>query len=297
MTPPATALLDPFTPFAAPFLARPLLLLIALAVAAGTVGVLVHLRRLEFSADGLTHAVFPGLAIGAALGGAAGLLPGAIGAALVAAVVLALIARRGQPRDTAVAIVLTTFFSLGVVLISAAEGVAGSLGDFFFGRLLTITWGDLWVALALIGVGVALVVTTARPQLFAAFDAAGARRAGLPVLALEMTGTVAVALVVVAASASVGTLLALAVVIVPAAAARAVTRSLRTAVVVAIAFGAVTAWLGLWLVVQLAALGVDAAPGATVALTMIAGYLLALAAGALRSRSSASGALAVAGAR
>lgn len=285
MRPPAiAALLDPFTPFAAPFLARPLLLLVALAVAAGTVGVLVHLRRLEFSADGLTHAVFPGLAIGAALGGAAGLLPGAIGAALVAAVVLALIARRGQPRDTAVAIVLTSFFSLGVVLVSASQGVAGSLSDFFFGRLLTITWGDLWVALALIAIGVALVVGTAGPQLFAAFDAPGARRAGLPVLALETVGTVAVALVVVAASASVGTLLALAVIIVPAAAARAVTRSLPTAVVVAIVFGAVTGWLGLWVVVQLAELGVDAAPGATVALTMIAGYLLALGAGALRGR-------------
>ncbi|MGC5076493.1 metal ABC transporter permease [Agrococcus sp. DT81.2] len=300
--PAIAALLDPFTPFAAPFLARPLLLLIALAVAAGTVGVLVHLRRLEFSADGLTHAVFPGLAIGAALGGAAGLLPGAIGAALVAAVVLALISRRGQPRDTAVAIVLTSFFSLGVVLVSASQGVAGSLSDFFFGRLLTITWGDLRVALVLIAIGVALVVATAGQQLFAAFDAAGARRAGLPVLALETVGTVAVALVVVAASASVGTLLALAVVIVPAAAARAVTRSLRTAVVVAIMFGAVTGWLGLWLVVQLAQLGVDAAPGATVALTMIGGYLLALAAGSvrargLRGRSQGSAAIATAGAR
>jgi zinc/manganese transport system permease protein len=292
MSAPATAaLLDPFTPFAAPFLARPLLLLIALAVAAGTVGVLVHLRRLEFSADGLTHAVFPGLAIGAALGGAAGLLPGAIGAALVAAVVLALIARRGQPRDTAVAIVLTTFFSFGVVLVSASQGVAGSLSDFFFGRLLTITWDDLWVALALIAIGVALVVATAGPQLFAAFDAAGARRAGLPVLALEIAGTVAVALVVVAASASVGTLLALAVIIVPAAAARAVTRSLSTAVAVAILFGAVTGWLGLWVVAQLAALGVDAAPGATVALTMIVGYLLALGVGAVRAGSVRAGAL------
>ena len=80
---------------------------------------------------------------------------------LVAAVVLALIARRGQPRDTAVAIVLTSFFSLGVVLVSATEGIAGSLSDFFFGRLLTITWGDLWIALVLIAVGVALVAATA----------------------------------------------------------------------------------------------------------------------------------------
>ncbi|HET8868261.1 MAG TPA: metal ABC transporter permease, partial [Agrococcus sp.] len=133
-------------------------------------------------------------------------------------------------------------------------------------------------------VAVALVVATAQQQLFAAFDAAGARRAGLPVLALELIGTVAIALVVVAASASVGTLLALAVVIVPAAAARALTRSLPSAILLAIGFGAVTGWLGLWLVVQLAELGMDAAPGATVALTMIAGYLVALGAGALRAR-------------
>lgn len=280
----SSRLADPFTPFVAPFLARPLLLLVALAVAAGTVGVLVHLRRLEFSADGLTHAVFPGLAIGAALGGAAGLLPGAIGAALAAAVVLALISRHGQPRDTAVAIVLTTFFSFGVVLVSLSRGSGGSISDFFFGRLLTITWGDLGVALVLIAIAVVLVAATARQQLFAAFDAAGARRAGLPVLALELIGTVAIALVVVAASASVGTLLALAVVIVPAAAARALTSSLPAAMAIAIVFGAVTGWLGLWLVVQLAELGVDAAPGATVALTMIAGYLLALGAGGLRAR-------------
>ncbi|WP_405218692.1 metal ABC transporter permease [Agrococcus sp. Ld7] len=275
-------LVDPFSPFSAPFLARPLLLLVALAIAAGTVGVLVHLRRLEFSTDGLTHAVFPGLAIGAALGGTAGLLPGAIGAALAAAVVLALLSRRGQPRDSAVAIVLTTFFSFGVVLVSLSRGTGGSISDFFFGRLLTITWSDLGVALTLIAIAIALIVGTGRQQLFAAFDAAGARRAGLPVLALEIIGTVAIALVVVAASASVGTLLALAVVIVPAAAARALTRSLRTAIAISMLFGAITGWIGLWVVVQLAQLGVDAAPGATVALTMIAAYLLALAAGAVR---------------
>ena len=286
MTARAAVLIDPFSPFAVPFMARPLMLLIALAMAAGTVGVLVHLRRLEFSADGLTHAVFPGLAIGAMLGGAAGLMPGALGAALVAAVVLALIARRGQPRDTAVAIVLTTFFSLGVVLVSASQGGAGNLSDFFFGRLLTITWADLGVALALIAVAVLLIVVTARPQLFAAFDPAGARRAGLDVLRLEVIGTVAVALVVVAASASVGTLLALAVVIVPTAAARALTRSLSAAAGISILFGAVTGWIGLWLVVQLAALGADAAPGATVALTMVVGYLAALGLSALRSRAA-----------
>ena len=57
------AMIDLVGPFALPFLQRPLLLLLVLAVAAATVGLLVNLRRLEFIGDGLTHAVFPGLVV------------------------------------------------------------------------------------------------------------------------------------------------------------------------------------------------------------------------------------------
>ena len=52
-----------FGAYALPFMGRALVVLLVLAVVAGLVGVLVNLRGLEFISDGLTHAVFPGLAI------------------------------------------------------------------------------------------------------------------------------------------------------------------------------------------------------------------------------------------
>ena len=57
-----------FSAFAIPFMGRALLVMLVLAVVAGVIGVLVNLRGLEFISDGLTHAVFPGLAIGLAIG-------------------------------------------------------------------------------------------------------------------------------------------------------------------------------------------------------------------------------------
>ena len=62
-----------FGAYALPFMGRALLVLLVLAVVAGVVGVLVNLRGLEFISDGLTHAVFPGLAIGLAVAGTAGM--------------------------------------------------------------------------------------------------------------------------------------------------------------------------------------------------------------------------------
>ena len=70
-----------FGAYALPFMSRALVAMLALALVAGLIGVLVNLRGLEFISDGLTHAVFPGLAIGFVAGGEPGLVIGATVAA------------------------------------------------------------------------------------------------------------------------------------------------------------------------------------------------------------------------
>ena len=95
-----------FGAFALPFMGRALLVMLVLAVVAGVVGVLVNLRGLEFISDGLTHAVFPGLAIGLAVGGTSGLMPGAAIAAIGGALALTWLDRAGITSDAAIAIVL-----------------------------------------------------------------------------------------------------------------------------------------------------------------------------------------------
>lgn len=273
-------MIDLVTPFALPFMLRPLLLLLVLALGAGTVGTIVNLRRLEFVSDGLTHAVFPGLVIGFMVAGTAGILPGGLVASLVAALVLVVVARR-TGGETAIAIVLTACFSLGVVLVSLRSEWAGQLESFFFGSLLTVTDAQLVVSSVLVGIAALAIVVTWRWQVFRAFDDAGARVAGVPTRLADVIANVAVALVVVAASASVGTLLVLAVLIVPVAAARAVTRRILPAALVAIGVTALAAWLGLAIAYAVSLAGVPASPSAVVACTMLTAYLVALGVGAV----------------
>ncbi|QCR20469.1 metal ABC transporter permease [Agrococcus sp. SGAir0287] len=274
-------MLDLVTPFQLPFMLRPLVLLLVLAVAAGTVGTIVNLRRLEFASDGLTHAVFPGLVIGFVVAGAGGILPGALVAAIVAALVLVAVARR-TGTETGVAIVLTACFSLGVVLVSLRSEWAGQMESFFFGSLLTVTDAQLAISVGLVALAVAGIVATWRWQVLRAFDEQAARIAGVPVRGTDVVANVAVALVVVAASAAVGTLLVLAVLIVPAAASRALTRRVVPGALVATGIAALASWLGMAIAFAASSGGVQASPSSIVALTMLAAYLVALAVGAVR---------------
>lgn len=264
--------------FQLPFMARALVTLLVLAFAAGTVGVLVNLRRLEFLSDGLTHAAFPGLVLGFLVAGSPGLLPGALIVALAAALLLSLLQRRGVGDQSLIAIVLTSFFSVGVLLVSTRQGYSAQLSEMLFGRLLTIDDQQVAVTVAIVAVALLLVAITWRRQVFLAFDADGARASRLRTVWLDIALNTAVVLVVVAASAAVGTLLVLAVLIVPGAAARLATSGIGAAVAVATVFAVLSSAAGLALTWELSiGLDVQAAPGGVVALTMIAAYLLFLA--------------------
>jgi len=266
-----------FGAFALPFMARALVVLLVLAVVAGVVGVLVNLRGLEFISDGLTHAVFPGLAIGFAIGGFAGLIPGAAIAALIAAVLLTLLARAGVASDSAIAIVLTATFSVGVIVVSRGTDYAGELEALLFGRLLTITPEEVGPIIAVAVVALVTVAVTLKQQLFRAFDPMGSRAAGANDLGLDLALNAAIALVVVAASTAIGTLLVLALLIVPGATARLLSHRLFALFPIAIGFAALCAWLGLAAGFALSVgAGIDVPGGATVAAVFVGAYVLVL---------------------
>jgi zinc/manganese transport system permease protein len=266
-----------FGAFALPFMARALLVLLALGVVAGFVGVLVNLRGLEFIGDGLTHAVFPGLAIGFAVAGFPGLIPGAAVAALAAAVVLTLLTRSGVASDSAIAIVLTAMFSVGVIVVSRGGDYSGELEALLFGRLLTIPPDEVVPIVAVALVALAIVAVTLKQQLFRAFDPSGSRASGDRDLWLDLALTSAIALVVVAASTAIGTLLVLALLIVPGATARLLSNRLFALFPLAVGFAALCGWLGLAAGFALSVgAGVDVPGGATVAAVFVAAYVLVL---------------------
>ena len=127
-------LLDSFTTaFTLPFMGRALLVLMVLSIAAGVIGVFINLRGLEFLSDGLTHAVFPGLAAGFVFAGQGGVIIGALVAAAAATIVLTLMSNNRVTSDATTAIVLTAMFSIGVIIVSASPGRAGGLEQLLFG--------------------------------------------------------------------------------------------------------------------------------------------------------------------
>jgi len=265
-----------FGVFAAPFLGRALLVLCALSVAAGIIGVLTSLRGLEFMSDGLSHAVFPGLAIGLAVGGMAGVLPGAVIAALVAAVVLTVLNLSRTPSDSSIAIVLTATFSIGVIVVSRGGGALqlGHLEGLLFGRILTIPPSDVAPLIVVTTAATAAILITLKQQIFRAADPLGSRAIGFSALRTDLTLTVAIALVVVAAAATIGSLLVLAFLLVPGAAARLITSRLWLLFPTAVGFALLASWLGLAAGAEASMNGWDIPAGATVALVFVSGYLL-----------------------
>ena len=115
-------------PFTIPYMQRALVEVLVLGALAGAVGVLVVLRRLAFVGDALTHTVFPGVVIAHLLGRS--LLLGALAFGVLTAVLLTTLGgHRRVGDDAALAILLTSFFSLGVVLISRTRGFTADLTD------------------------------------------------------------------------------------------------------------------------------------------------------------------------
>ncbi len=279
-----------FEPFHLPFMARALVELVVLGALAGTVGVLVLLRRLAFVSDTLTHTVFPGVVIGHLMAGDGGVFWGALAAGVVTAVLLTLLTqRRRVSEDAALAMLLTTLFAVGVVLVSRQTGFTADLTAFLFGRVLTVTEAQLAQTAVVTVVVVALLAVLRRPLLLRAFDPEGAQAAGVRVGLLDLVLNVAVALVVVAAVKAVGTVLVIALLIVPAAAARSLSDRLAVIVPLACIVGAAAGWLGLVVSYEASVgYGVRLASGATVVLVLVAMYGLAHAAGFVRRKAGLS---------
>jgi ABC-type Mn2+/Zn2+ transport system permease subunit len=259
-----------------PFMVRAVIVLVTLGITAGIVGVFVNLRGLEFLTDGLTHAVFPGIAAGVAFAGSGGLLWGAAIAAAAATVFLSLLARRGVSSDAAVAVVLVAMFSVGVVIVSRSDDAAGQLEQLLFGQLFTVSVSEV-VATAILGfLAIVTVLVSVRAQVMTAFDRDAARAAGYRVNLVDLALNVAIALVVVSASIAVGNLLVIAILIVPGALARIWARRLTTLFAVALTFAVFGGLLGLAGAFTLSVgLDIPVPPGAAIAAVFVSSYLLA----------------------
>ena len=232
-------------PFQVGYMQRALVEAVLLGALGGIIGVHVVLRRLEFLADALTHTVFPGMAAAFVIGGS--LYVGALITGVLSAVLLTVLTRnRRVTSDAALAVLLTGFFSIGVIVISRSHTYTADLTVLLFGRVLAVDTAEI-VATAATGAVVLVVLWALHKELvLREFDSDAAEALGYPIATLDLVLNVLITLVVVSAVRAVGSVLVIALLITPAAAARLVVhRSVSQMMAVGALFGALGGWLGL----------------------------------------------------
>jgi ABC-type Mn2+/Zn2+ transport system permease subunit len=266
-------------PWSHDFMQRALLELILVGIAGAVLGCWVVYFDLAYSAESLAHSLFPGLVVAALTG--VPLLFGAVGGALIAALSIALVARVPTiGADSGVAVVITTLFGLGVLLALSPASPPG-LQQLLFGDPLGVTRRDLVAAALLAGATLAALVALHRRLLVVGFDRSVARALGAQpgLVGAALLGLTAI--VVLIGVQGLGNLLVVAVIVGPAATARMLTRRMSWMMLTAALVAAAAATAGLYLSYY-----AETAAGASVALALIAGYVLALLASVIRSRAA-----------
>lgn len=269
-------------PLEEPFMQRALAEAALLGVAGGALGCWVVLYGFSYAAESLSHSLFPGLVLAAIAG--APLLLGAAPAAILAALAIALVARvPGVEREVGIAVVVTTMFGAGVLLALSPSSPPG-IENLLFGDILGPSDGDLIAAGTLVAV-LALALTLLHPRLLATgFDRAGARALGVSPAVVEAALLVLHGAAVVVAVQGFGNLLVVAVFVGPAASARNLTSRTVPMLAAAAAIAVLAGAAGLYVSYYAGTAG-----GASVALAILAAYLLSAPVGLLRRRRRAAG--------
>jgi ABC-type Mn2+/Zn2+ transport system permease subunit len=252
------------------FMQRALAEIALIALACGALGCWVVLYEFSYAAESLAHSVFPGLVI-ATLAGVP-LLLGAAPAIAIAALAIALAGRvPGVSRDVAVAVVVTTMFGLGVLLALSPDSPPGIEG-LLFGDILGPSDADLISAATLAVVVLAALALLHGRLLATGFDRAAARSFGLGPAAVDAALLLLLSAAIVVAVQGLGNLLVVAVFVGPAAAARRLTDRILPMFAIATGIALLAGLAGLYLSYYAGTAG-----GASIALAIVAAYLLAAA--------------------
>ena len=200
------------------------------------------LKGWSLMGDALAHSVVPGVAIAYMWS-----FPFAIGAFFaggLAALGMALVRARSPLREDAViGVVFTSFFALGLLIVSLYP-TSVNVQRIILGNILAIPPDDVVQVVVICLVTFAVLLVTWRNLLATFFDERHARSIGLNTSALKVMFFALLSAATVAALQTVGAVLVIAMVVTPGATAYLLTDRFGVMIVIAVVLGAATAAVG-----------------------------------------------------
>ena len=234
----------------------------------GFLSAYLMLKGWSLIGDALSHSVVPGVAGAYILG-----LPFALGAflsgGLAAAAMLFLTNRTGLKTDTVIGLIFTSFFGLGLFLISIYP-TSVSIQTITMGNILAISPGDTAQLGIIGGVSATVLLILWKDLMVTFFDEAHARTIGLRPDLLKVIFFTLLSASTVAAMQTVGAFLVVAMVVTPGATAYLLTDRFPRLLVLAATIGAATGAVGAYISYFL-----DGATGGVIVLLQTALFALA----------------------
>ena len=256
---------------------------VLLAVSSALVGGFTFLRKRTLSGDVVAHSILPGICLAFLLFDTKNplvLLTGAFITGWTSIIAVDYIVKNSKLKeDTALALVLSVFFGIGIFLLTAIQhtDMANQTGldKFLFGKAASLIGEDVIVFGFFSVVLIALVYMFFKELTLVSFDKNFAKTSGLPVKFLETLLSSLTVMAVVVGIQAVGVILMAAMLITPAAAARYWTNKLKVMLFLAALFSAFSGITGAF--ISYTAPGMATGPWMVLILSIIAMFSFILA--------------------
>lgn len=211
----------------------------------GLVGVYVVLRKMSYIGHGLSYAIFGGAVISFVI--RINFFVGSIAWGFLSSMLIIWTGRRRNiGTDAAIGIITTASFAIGIILISAVEGLRTDFDAALFGNILSLNDTDIWVI-----IGTAIVISLCvffsyKQLLFMTFDPDVAPIYGVRGRTLDALFSLMIATLLIAALRVVGVTLIAAALITPPTIARMLTDSFHKLLAISVVVGAFGGVVGIY---------------------------------------------------
>ena len=231
------------------FMIRGMAAAILTGIVCAIIGTYVVLRGMAFFGDALAHTILPGVAVGYLVHGGVRepLFWWAIGTGTAASLGIGALSKGGKiKQDTAIGIIFSGMFALGIAIISTMNSYSVDLSHFLFGDVLGVTTTSLTRIAVFGGIALVMVIAFYKEFLVMSFDPILAITLRLPVNRLNNLLLVLIAITVAVSMQTVGVALMVAMLVTPAATASLLTHRLPTMMVTAAVTAVLSGVVGLY---------------------------------------------------
>lgn len=226
------------------------------------------LKGWSLMGDALAHSIVPGVALAYLLA-----LPYSIGAffaGILATLSMTFVKQKTKLReDTIIGLVFTTFFAIGLLIVSI-NPTSVNIQGIILGNILAISDYDIMQVVIISAVCLIALLLKWKDLVAVFFDESHARSIGLPVGALKIMFFTLLSAATVAALQTVGACLVIAMVVTPGATAYLLTDRFGKLIITAVTLGALTSALGAY-----ASYFLDVNPGGLIVVIQTTIFLIA----------------------